>query len=66
MQHAIERTYVEEAQWARTIPIPTGAVSTIDFNLSEEQKKFLWESGYNAADKAVREGLLTEKGRTAK
>jgi len=63
MQTAHEKVYVEEAKWARTIPIPTGSISTIKFDLTEEDKKFLWDSGYNAADKAIKKGLLTEQGR---
>ncbi len=64
VQSAHERVHVEKAEWARTIPIPTGKVSTIDFNLNEEEKKFLWNSGYEAASKAIEEGLLTEEGRS--
>jgi len=63
MQTAHERVYVEEAKWARTIPIPTGTISTIKFDLTEEDKRFLWDSGYAAADKAIKKGLLTEQGR---
>lgn len=63
MQVAHERVHVEEAQWAKTIPIPTGTVSTIDFNLKDADKQFLWDSGYNAADKAIKENVLTDKGR---
>lgn len=63
MQTAHERVYVEEAKWAKTIPIPTGTISPIKFNLTEEDKKFLWDSGYKAADKAIKKGLLTEQGR---
>jgi NTE family protein len=33
----------------RTIAIPTGDVGTLDFALTEEQKQFLYDSGYNAA-----------------
>ena len=33
----------------RSIAIPTGDVSTLDFALSEEQKTFLYDSGYQAA-----------------
>jgi NTE family protein len=63
MQTAHERVYVEEAKWARTIPIPTGSISTIKFDLTEEDKKFLWDSGYMSADKAIKKGLLTDEGR---
>jgi NTE family protein len=31
----------------RTISIPTGAVPTLQFDLSDEQKTFLYDSGYN-------------------
>ncbi len=63
MQTVHERVYVEQAKWARTIPIPTGTISTIKFDLTEDEKSFLWDSGYKAADKAIREGLLTGEGR---
>ncbi|MDP2653408.1 MAG: patatin-like phospholipase family protein [Candidatus Omnitrophota bacterium] len=63
MQVAHERVHVEEAQWAKTVPIPTGKISTIDFNLKDEDKKFLWDSGYSAADKAIKEGVLNPQGR---
>jgi len=63
MQVAKERIHIEEAKWAKTIPIPTGTISTINFNLSENDKKFLWDFGYYAAQKAINEGVLTEKGR---
>lgn len=63
MQVAHERVHVEDAKWAKTIPIPTGKVSAIDFNLSEENKNFLWDSGYAAAAKAIKEGVLTPQGR---
>ena len=33
----------------RTIAIPTGNVGTLDFALTEEQKQFLYDSGYEAA-----------------
>jgi NTE family protein len=32
----------------RTIAIPTGGVGTLDFALTDEQKQFLFDSGYNA------------------
>jgi len=63
MQVAHERIYVEKAKWARTIPIPTGTISVVKFDLTGEEKQFLWDSGYKAADKAIKEGLLTEQGR---
>jgi NTE family protein len=34
---------------SRVIPIPTGAVSTLNFNLDEREKAYLYESGLTAA-----------------
>jgi NTE family protein len=34
---------------SRVIPIPTGAVSTLNFNLSAQEKQYLYESGLDAA-----------------
>ena len=33
----------------RTIAIPTGDVGTLDFALDEQQRQFLYDSGYQAA-----------------
>ena len=33
------------------IPIPTGEVSTLNFNLSAEEKTYLFDSGLQAARK---------------
>lgn len=63
MQIAHERIHVEEAKWAKTIPIPTGNIPIIKFDLTEEEKQFLWKSGFNSADKAIQKGLLTPQGR---
>jgi NTE family protein len=35
---------------SRVIPIPTGAVSTLNFNLSADEKSYLYESGLKAAE----------------
>jgi NTE family protein len=34
---------------SRVIPIPTGRVATLNFNLSAEEKAYLYDSGYKAA-----------------
>jgi NTE family protein len=44
-----DRLYIEEAQFARTIPIPTLGVGTTEFDLSAERKEALFESGRSAA-----------------
>jgi len=63
MQFANERIHVEAAEWAKTIPIPCGTISPINFNLNDQEKKFLWDSGHSAAQKAIDKGVLTGEGR---
>jgi NTE family protein len=46
---AHDRLYVEQANFARTIPIPTLGVRTTQFNLSRERALELYESGRAAA-----------------
>lgn len=50
MMEARDRFYVEEANYARTIPIPTLGVRTTDFDISPERARALFESGKQAAD----------------
>lgn len=63
MRVAHERVYVKNAYWARTVPIDTGRVPATRFNLTEEEKRFLFESGRAAAAEALAEGLLQPQGR---
>jgi NTE family protein len=49
MQEAHDRFYVEQANYARTIPIPTLGVKTTEFEISAEQTLALFESGRQAA-----------------
>jgi NTE family protein len=35
----------------RVIPIPTGEVSTLNFNLTQQEKKYLYDSGLQSAEK---------------
>jgi NTE family protein len=50
MVEAHDRLYVEEAHFARTIPIPTCGVGTVDFFLSDDDANRLYESGRGAAE----------------
>jgi NTE family protein len=50
MMEAHERMYVEKAQFARTIPVKTLGVGTTEFDLSEERKLALYNSGRMAAE----------------
>jgi len=48
---AHEKIYIKEADWAKTIPIPTGDIKTTQFDLTGGEKDLLYKSGYEAADK---------------
>jgi len=54
MMLAHEKIHVEEADWARTIPIPTGNIKATQFDLTDEEKDWLYKSGYEAADKFLK------------
>lgn len=49
MLQAHDRLYIDQAQFARTIPIPTCGIGTVDFLLSDEDAARLYESGQKAA-----------------
>jgi NTE family protein len=49
LMEAHDRMHVDEAEFARTIPIPTLGVRTTDFDLSRERTLELYRSGYDAA-----------------
>lgn len=51
MFSAMDRRYVEERNWDRTIGIPTLGVSTTDFALSPARRRALHDSGYQAASR---------------
>ena len=51
MMEAHDRLYVEKAQFARTIAIPTLGVGTTEFGLSKERAQALYDSGRDAAEK---------------
>jgi NTE family protein len=46
---AHDRFYVEQANYARTIPIPTLGVKTTEFDISPERTQALFDSGKQAA-----------------
>jgi NTE family protein len=50
MMEAHDRLYVESADYARTIPIPTIGVGTTEFQISAERKLALYDSGRKAAE----------------
>ncbi len=50
MMEAHDRLYVEKAEYARTIPIPTLGVHTTEFDITHDRAQALYDSGRNAAD----------------
>lgn len=51
MMEARDRLYIETADFARTINIPTLGVRTTDFDISRERKLELYEAGRTAAER---------------
>jgi NTE family protein len=50
MMQAHDRFYVEQANFVRTIAIPTCGITTTQFNITLEQTQELFDSGRNAAN----------------
>lgn len=55
MLEAHDRLYLEQADYARTIPIPTLGVGTTEFDLGPDRSRDLYESGRRAAAKFLDE-----------
>jgi NTE family protein len=51
MMEAHDARYIEDKNFARTVPIPTNGVQTTDFHINLETKNMLYSSGYEAAKK---------------
>ena len=51
MMEAHDARYIEDAQFVRTIPIPTLGVGTTEFDVSRERTEALYQSGRQAAEK---------------
>ena len=51
MLEAHDRLYIERADFARTIPIPTLGITTLEFGLPNERLLELYESGRQSAEK---------------
>ena len=49
MMEAHDRLYLENATYARTIPIPTLGVGTTEFDITPERVRALYDSGHQAA-----------------
>lgn len=51
MAEAHDARYIEDAQFVRTIPIPTLGVGTTEFDITKEKSEALYQSGRQAAEK---------------
>ena len=49
LMYQMDKLYIKPHYWERTIPINTGTISAINFDLTREEKDFLLESGRKAA-----------------
>jgi NTE family protein len=56
MLEANDRRYLDQADYARTIPIPTLGVGTTEFDLSPERAEALYQSGREATEHFLKEG----------
>jgi NTE family protein len=54
MMEAHDRLYIEQEQFARTIPIPTLGVGTTEFDITRERALALYESGRKATDEFLK------------
>ena len=50
MMEAHDARYIKDAQFVRTIPIPTLGVGTTEFDITRERSEQLFQSGWNAAE----------------
>lgn len=51
MIEAHDERHIQDANFSRTIAIPTMGIKTTEFNITPERKEMLFTSGYNAAKK---------------
>ena len=54
MMEAHDARYIKDANFLRTIPIPTMGINTSDFDITLKQKRALYRSGVSAAKKFFR------------
>ena len=73
MMQAHDLRHLDKESKARTITIPTGTITSTNFELTKEEKEWLYNSGYNSANKFLqawnfrqyideyRKGIKTER-----
>ena len=57
MMQAHDLRHLDKESKARTITIPTGSITSTNFELTMEEKEWLYNSGYNAANKFYNRGI---------
>ena len=57
---AIEREHIENAKFAKVISVNTGHISSFDFDITTEEKEWLWNQGYLKAKKWLERTNLEE------
>ena len=45
--NALQTSHLKRVDWERTIRIDTADIGAVDFNLSEQQKNYLYQTGYD-------------------
>lgn len=50
----IDRLHIRDDYWKVTVPIDTGSIKTTDFNLTDDEKSFLVDSGYESVTRYIR------------
>ena len=58
MMQAHDLRHLDKESKARTITIPTGTITSTNFELTKEEKEWLYNSGYNSANKFYKLGTL--------
>jgi NTE family protein len=58
---AMSREYVHDNHWQNTIVVNTGMLSPVDFNMSLDQKEYLFKVGYETTLTFVPKRLATNK-----
>lgn len=48
MLEALNREHIEDAAWAKTIPVRIDSISSVEFDLTSDQKEFLFNAGHRA------------------
>ncbi|MBQ0719372.1 MAG: patatin-like phospholipase family protein [Gammaproteobacteria bacterium] len=64
--NTISREYINDKFWDHTVVVNTGAISPIEFNLSDAEKELLFLQGYNTAMEVIPAKVFAAKSTAAK